>query len=63
MHRLSKRRLKALTVMSNYCARRQDGSTAAQRFFGQKPEDLFDWLLARLDVPAQPRASRLKAVA
>ena len=63
LHRLSKRRLKALTVMANYYARRQDGSTAAQRFFGQEPDDLFDWLLDRLGVPAQPRASRLKAVA
>lgn len=33
---------------------------AAERFFGQTPYDLFDWLLLRLDVPAQPRAKRLR---
>jgi len=63
LHHLSKRRLKSLTAIANYYTRRADGSTAAQRFFGQKPDDLFDWLLARLDVPAQPRSSRLKVAA
>ncbi len=63
LHRLSKRRLKALTVLHNYYARRPDGTTAAERFFGQTPDDLFDWLLARLDVPAQPRAKRLRLAA
>jgi hypothetical protein len=63
LHHLSKRRLKALTVLHNYYARRPDGTTAAERFFGQTPDDLFDWLLARLDVPAQPRAKRLRLAA
>lgn len=63
LHRLSKRRLKALTTIANFYARRADGTTAAERFFGHKPDDLFDWLLARLDVPAQPRAARLKQAA
>jgi hypothetical protein len=62
LHGLSKRRLKALTVL-HYFARRPDGTTAAERFFGQTPEDLLDWLLARLDVPAQPRAKRLRLAA
>jgi len=63
LHRLSKRRLKALTVIANYYSRRDDNTTAAERFFGQKPDDLFDWLLVHLDVPAQPRAKRLRPAA
>lgn len=63
LHRLSKRRLRALTVIHNYFIRRSDGTTAAERFFGRPPDDLFPWLLARLEVPAQPRAKRLKPAA
>lgn len=63
LHRLSKRRLKALTVIHNYYNRRPDGSTAAERFFAQKPDDLFAWLLDRLDVPVRPRAARAMAAA
>lgn len=63
IHRLSGSRLKALTTIADYYARRADGTTAAERFFGQKPDDLFDWLLARCDVPAQPRSARLKRAA
>ena len=50
--------LAALTVLHNYFSRRADGTTAAERFFGQKPDDLFGWLLQRLPElprPAQPR--------
>lgn len=63
LHRLSDARLRALTVIANYYARRDDGTTAAERFFGRPPEDLFTWLLERLDPPAQPRTSRAKAAA
>ncbi|MBK6767597.1 MAG: hypothetical protein IPG72_00880 [Ardenticatenales bacterium] len=55
LHRLSKPRLKALTTIHNFYARRPDGSTAAERFFGQSPNNLFEWLLEHLDLPAQPR--------
>lgn len=51
-------RLKALTVMHNYFTTRSDGSTAAQRLFGEKPPDLFEWLLHRmgeLPLPRKPR--------
>jgi hypothetical protein len=57
LHRLSKRRLAALTVLHNYYILRPDGTTAAERFFGQPPDDLVEWLLARLDLPARPRRS------
>jgi Family of unknown function (DUF6399) len=55
---LTERGLAALTVLHNYFSRRADGTTAAERFFGQKPDDLFGWLLQRLPElprPAQPR--------
>jgi len=54
--RVSQRRLEALTVIHNYVAERPDGTTAAQRFFGQKPPDVFGWLLGRL--PDLPRPAR-----
>jgi hypothetical protein len=56
--RLSAGRLKALTVVHNYLVERADGTTAAERFFGQKPRDLFDWLLARLPDLPRPAAKR-----
>jgi hypothetical protein len=54
MHRLSVAKLHALTIIHNYFIRRSDGTTAAQRFFGQRHEDLFEWLLARTPVPPAP---------
>jgi Family of unknown function (DUF6399) len=54
--RVSHRRLVALTVIHNYLVERSDGTTAAGRFFNQKPPDLFDWLLERL--PDLPRPAK-----
>jgi len=54
--RVSERRLKALTVLHNYMVKRPDGTTAAERFFGQKPKDVFSWLLERM--PDLPRPAR-----
>jgi len=56
--RVSERRLQALTVIHNYVARRPDGTTAAQRFFGQKHKDVFSWLLQRLPDLPRPAARR-----
>jgi hypothetical protein len=61
LHRLSHRRLRALTALHNYWLKRPDGTTAAERFFGNKPADLFDWLLGRLPLPARPAQRRPKA--
>lgn len=61
LHRLSNGKLGALTVVHNYYLTRSDGSTAAERFFGAKPTDLFGWLVDRLDVPARPAAKRSKS--
>jgi hypothetical protein len=58
LHHLTGRKLQALTVLHNYAVRRADGSTAASRFYGAQPQDLFGWLLRRLSLPARPRAAR-----
>ena len=44
--------------MHNYFIRRPDGTTAAERFYGRQPRDLFAWLLDRLSIPARPHARR-----
>jgi hypothetical protein len=54
LHRLSARRLSALTVIHNYWIHRADGSTAAERFFEVSHDDLFEWLLDHMDLPARP---------
>ena len=54
LHRLTPRKLGALKVIHNYLVERPDGSTAAERFFGSRPQPLFAWLLARLPLPARP---------
>src|SRR5262249_52899694 len=59
---LSQQELGALTVLHNYWVKRTDGSTAAGRFFGQEPEDLFEWLRARfLELPRRARSRRQAA--
>jgi len=57
-HRLSQRKLSALTTVHNYFKQRPDGTTAAERFFEQKHEDLFEWLLRRTPLPPRPASSR-----
>jgi Family of unknown function (DUF6399) len=58
--RLSASRLKALTAMHNYVIKRAGGTTAAERFFGHKPRDAFDWLLMRMPDLPRPAAKRPK---
>ena len=55
IHRLGEKQLKALTVVHNYYIKRRDGTTAAERFFEAKPDDLFDFLLDHMDYPVRPR--------
>jgi hypothetical protein len=52
--RLNRQTLQVLTVLHNFFIRRKDGTTAAQRFFEQKPRDLFIWLLDKVELP-RPR--------
>jgi hypothetical protein len=58
LHRLSTRKLQALKVLHNYLLRRRDGTTAAERFYGSRPRELFPWLLEHLSFGARPRAKR-----
>jgi hypothetical protein len=58
LHKLRAQKLKALTVVHNYFIKRPDGSTAAERFFGAKPGDLFDSLLSNVSLPARPAERR-----
>lgn len=55
---LSESKLAALTAVHNFWLEREDGTTAAERLFGQKPRDLFEHLLdimPELPRPAQRR--------
>jgi hypothetical protein len=58
LHRISGRKLAALTTVHNYFVRREDGTTAAERFFGAQPRDLFEWVLDRADLPGRPAEKR-----
>jgi hypothetical protein len=58
LHRLSDQKLNALKVVHNFHLRRQDGTTAAERFFGQAPKELFSYLLERIDLPGFPAKNR-----
>ena len=59
MHRLSNRKMKGLTVIHNFYLKRRDGTTAAERFFENKPINMFEWLVENMPLPARPR-SRMK---
>jgi len=57
-HRLSDRKLTALTAVHNYFIQRPDGTTAAERFFGRPPAPLFEQLLQRMPLPPSPARRR-----
>jgi hypothetical protein len=61
LHRLPARKLQALTAVHNYWLKRGDGTTAAERFFGHPPANLFDYLVEHLPVPSRPAKRRPKA--
>jgi hypothetical protein len=56
LHKLSNRKLSVLTTLHNYYITRADSTTAAERFFGKKPRDLFEVLLKKLRYPPRPRS-------
>ena len=58
MHRISDRKLAALTTVHNYFVKRSDGTTAAERFFGTRPRNLFEWVMGRVDLPGRPAQKR-----
>ncbi|MBP6734628.1 MAG: hypothetical protein KA142_08075 [Chromatiaceae bacterium] len=57
-HRLSDRKLAALTAVHNFHIHRADGTTAAERFFGRTHPALFEQLLGRVPLPPRPRRRR-----
>jgi len=61
LHRLSDRKLGALTVVHNFFIKRRDGTTAAERFFGKRPRDLFEFLLDKVDLPGRPAKKRFRS--
>lgn len=57
---LSVEKLNSRVVLHNYFSKRKDGTTAAERFFHQKSEDIFNWLLDRMSWPVRPRRRQYK---
>lgn len=59
---LTHRRLAALTTIHNYDTRRRDGSTPAERLYGERFPNLFEWLLEQMEALPLPRAARQPAL-
>ena len=58
---LSSKRLKVATVIHNFALKRNDGTTAASRLFGQQFPDLFEYLVENIGELPQPRKPRKKS--
>jgi len=58
--KLTPKKLDGLTVVQNYFAQRQDKTTAAERFFGTRPRDIFMWLLDQMPAPSRPKRARTR---
>ena len=55
-HHFNEKTLKVLTIVHNFGVKRKsDGSTAAERFFGSKHEDLFKYLEGNVRIPGKPQ--------
>ena len=54
-HKLNARGLKALTVVHNFHATRSDNTTAAERLFGIKHQNLFESLVEKVRIPGRPK--------
>jgi Family of unknown function (DUF6399) len=48
------RKRACLTAIHNFFLTRTDGTTAAERFFGQKPRSMFAAILASVEIPPEP---------
>jgi hypothetical protein len=44
----SERRLQVGTVLANFFVERADGTTAAERFFAQKPKNIVEWVFEKM---------------
>jgi uncharacterized protein DUF6399 len=56
------RKRECLTAMHNFFLTRPDGTTAAERFFGQKPCGMFTAILASVELPPAPLSPPRRAV-
>jgi hypothetical protein len=56
------RKRECLTAVHNFFLTRADGTTAAERFFGQKPRSMFAAILASVDLPPAPLSPPRRAV-
>jgi Family of unknown function (DUF6399) len=57
------RKRTCLTAIHNFFLMRADGTTAAERFFGQKPRSMFAAILEAVDIPPAPLSPPKRAVA
>ncbi len=55
LRELSPRKLRVLGVLHNFVIKRSEGTTAANRFFGQPHRELFGWLIEKMPLPSRPR--------
>jgi hypothetical protein len=51
-----------LTAIHNFFLTRADGTTAAERFFGQKPRSMFAAILAAVEIPPAPLSPPQRAM-
>jgi hypothetical protein len=56
------RKRTCLTAVHNFFLTRADGTTAAERFFGQKPRSMFAAILASVEIPPAPLSPPRRAV-
>ena len=56
------RKRACLTAVHNFLLTRPDGTTAAERFFGQKPRSMFAAILAAVEIPPAPLSPPRRAV-
>jgi len=54
-HRLNEKYLRVLTIVHNFDVQRSDGTTAAERLFETKHENLFDFLVKSVRIPGRPQ--------
>ena len=57
------RKRACLTAIHNFFLTRPDGTTAAERFFGQKPRSMFAAILDAVEIPPAPLSLPKRAVA
>ena len=56
------RKRACLTAIHHFFLTRVDGTTAAERFFGQKPRSMFAAILGAVDIPPAPLSPPHRAV-